>query len=133
MSALISLKSLPLNAMKEPIMAEPRKKGRKKKKVNEKENNEEENQISNCKICKGNHKTENCSIYNYYIWRRENPIYPKNKSKCKICFSRGHNFQTCDVRRGGMLGVNDYEIFQYYGEAKPHSINELINNKMNHE
>ena len=130
MSRLLSSKSLPVNAINEPAMAVPRKKGRKKKNQINNENNNRED-LSGCRICKSKeHQAGNCSIYNYYIWRKNNPTGYKNKSKCKICGSRGHNSQTCDVRRGGLLGINDEAIFNYYGEIYPNNILDLISEKI---
>ena len=123
LSALISVQSLPVNATNEAIMAVPRKKGRKKL-LKEPDTTQKES----CKICRGQHKSQNCSIFNYYIWRIKNPSGDKKLRKCSLCNSHGHNYATCDVKIGGMLGINDEMIMNYYGKTQPQDINDLINN-----
>ena len=123
LSALLSIYSAPVNAINS-IMAEPSKKGRKKikKMLEEKESGKPDL----CKICRQQHKFQECSIFNYYIYRVKNPTGDKNLRKCSLCNSHGHNYATCDVKIGGKLGITDQMIMSFYGKTQPPDIRKLI-------
>ena len=121
LTGLISVNSQPINSVNEPIMAQPRKKGRKK--ITESQSQS----LDLCKICRGAHKSQDCTIFNYYVWRVKNPSGDKNLRKCSLCNSRGHNYATCDVKIGGTMKVTDRMIFDYYGKSQPPDIKDLIN------
>lgn len=119
MSELLSNESRPINEANEPEIAVPRKKGRKR-------NNNIADDLQKCRICFGNHRTEKCSVYNYYTWRKTNPNGDKrSKLKCTLCCSFGHVIENCDIKIGGINNINDELIFNFYKNLHPKSINEL--------
>lgn len=119
LSELISVHSKPVNSKNDPIIAQPRKKGRKKASEQSKQVTEK------CKICRGEHRSQDCTIFNYYVWRIKNPSGDKKLRKCGLCGSHGHNYATCDVKIGGILRVTDQMIFNFYGKTQPPDIRGL--------